>query len=70
MIRSIVASAKVIISFFLHLHIVKIREIRNVKNITTRRKMSFLLKICLNIYIVVEISYRRRCCKNEIVFVD
>ena len=43
MTKSNVASAKVINEFFIHLHIVIIREIKNVKNITKRRKMSFLL---------------------------
>ena len=32
LIKSIVASAKVFLTFFIHLHIVKIREIKNVKN--------------------------------------
>ena len=49
MIKINVANAKVIIAFFIHLRIVKVREIRNVKNITKRRKMSFLLISCLNI---------------------
>ena len=49
MIRSIVANAKVIIAFLIHKHAVRIREIRNGKNITKKRKVSFLLKICLNI---------------------
>ena len=44
MINTIVAKAKVIIAFFIHLHIVKIREIRNVENFTKRRKVSFLVK--------------------------
>ena len=38
MIKSIVASVKVIITVFIHLQIVRIRETRNVKNITKRRK--------------------------------
>ena len=38
MIRSIVASAKVIIAFLKHSHIVKIRKIRNVKNIIKEEK--------------------------------
>ena len=32
-IKSIVAKAKVTIAFFMHLHIVTIREIKNVRNI-------------------------------------
>ena len=38
LIRNIVANAKVIIAYFIHLHIVKIREIRKVKTVTKRRK--------------------------------
>ena len=49
MIKRIVASAKVIIAFFIHLHIVKIRETRQVTKIIERRRMSFLLNKCLNI---------------------
>ena len=48
-IKRIVASAIIFIAFPVHLHIVKIRETKNVKNITKRRKMSFLLNRCLNI---------------------
>ena len=36
MIRSFVAISKVIIVFFIRLHIVRIREIRNVKNTTKK----------------------------------
>ena len=59
MIKSIVASAKINFFLFLHLHIVIIGETKNVKNITKRRKLSFLLNMCLNIYIIVEILYLR-----------
>ena len=48
LIRSIVASAKVIIAFSITLHVVRIREIRKVKNITKRRKLPFLLNSFLN----------------------
>ena len=44
MIKSIVASAKVNIAFFIHLHIVKTRDSRNVKNITKRKKNVFLIE--------------------------
>ena len=47
MIKSIVASAKIIIVFFKHLHFVKIRETKNVRKITERKKMSLFLKKCL-----------------------
>ena len=49
LIRSIVANAKIRFAYFIHLHIVKIREIRNVKTVTKRRKRSFFLKSCLDI---------------------
>ena len=47
--KNIFASSQFIIAFFIQLHIVKIRETKNVKNMTKRRKMSFLLNNCLNI---------------------
>ena len=43
LIRSIVASSKVINAFYIPLHIVRFREVRNAKNITKRRKMPFFL---------------------------
>ena len=49
LIKSIVTSAKTIIAFFIHMHILKIKETKNMKNITKRRKMSFFLNKCLNI---------------------
>ena len=48
-IKSIVANATVTIAFFIHLHTVNIRDIKNVKNIIKRRKTSVLLNRCLNI---------------------
>ena len=48
MIKSTVASAKVILVFFIHLHTVKIRETKNVRKITKRGKMSLLLNKCRN----------------------
>ena len=44
-IRRIVARANVMIAFFIHLHIVKMRDDRNVMKITNSRKISVLLKI-------------------------
>ena len=48
-IKNLVAGAIFIIAFFILLHFVIIMEIETVKNITKRRKMSFLLNRCLNI---------------------
>ena len=48
MITTIVANAKIIFAILIHLHNVRIRDIRDVKNITKRRKMSLLLNSCLN----------------------
>ena len=39
-----VANAKVIIAFFMHLHIVIIRDVKNLKNITKKRKMYFFVE--------------------------
>ena len=47
--KSFNASPKNIFAFFIHLHIFKKRETKNVKNNTRRRRMSFLLKIRLKI---------------------
>ena len=44
-----VAKAKVIIAFFMHLQIVRIRETRKVIKVTIGRKMSFLLMKCRSI---------------------
>ena len=46
-IKRIVANANVTIAFFMHLHIVIIRDVTNVRKIINRRKMSVLLKIVL-----------------------
>ena len=40
-----VARAKVTITFFIHLHTVMMREIKNVKKIMYKRKISVRLKI-------------------------
>ena len=45
MIRKIVARANVMIAFFIQLHIVKMRDDKNVKKITNYKKLSVLLKI-------------------------
>ena len=44
-IKRIVAQANVIIAFFTHLHIVIIRDDKNVMKITNNKKISVLLKI-------------------------
>ena len=44
-IKRIVANANVTIAFFIHLHIVMIRDDKNVRKIMNRRKISVLLKI-------------------------
>ena len=44
-IKKIVARANVIIAFFTHLHIVMIRNDKNVRKIMNSRKISVLLKI-------------------------
>ena len=40
-IKRIVANAKVVIAFFIHLHDVRIKDNKNVKIINMRRKISF-----------------------------
>ena len=44
-IKRIVARANVTIGFFTHLHIVMIRDDKNVRKIMNSRKISVLLKI-------------------------
>ena len=44
-IEKIVAKAKVTVAFFTHLHIVIIRDDKNVMKITNSKKISVLLKI-------------------------
>ena len=46
-IKRIVANANVTIAFFIHLHIVIIRDVTNVRKIKNSRKISVLLKIVL-----------------------
>ena len=48
-IKSIVANAKVRIVFFIHLHIVIMRDVENARKIMKRRKTSVLLNRCWNI---------------------
>ena len=43
------ATEKILIAFFMHLQIIKIREFRKMGKITKRRKMSFLLNKRRNI---------------------
>ena len=47
--KNIVASAKVFIAFFIHLRILKIKDVKNVRKITKRRKTSFSLNRRRNI---------------------
>ena len=44
-IERIVAKANVTIALFTHLHIVKIRDDKNVMKITNNKKISVLLKV-------------------------
>ena len=43
--KRMVARAKVTIAFFIHLHIFMMREIKNVRKIMNKRKVSVRLKI-------------------------
>ena len=56
-IESLVAKAKVTIAFFIYLHTVIIRDVKNVRNIIKRRKTTVLLNICWKLF---EISYLKR----------
>ena len=51
--KSIVAIAKVTIAFFLFLHTVIIRDVKNVRNFIKRRKTSVLMNRSWNILIVI-----------------
>ena len=44
-IKRIVAKKNVTVAFFIHLHIVIIRDIKNVRKIMNKRKISFRLKM-------------------------
>ena len=44
-IKSIVANANATIAFFIHLHIVRFKDDKNVRKIMNKRKISVLLKI-------------------------
>ena len=44
-IKRIVAKANVTIAFFIHLHIVMFRDVKNVRKIMNKRKISFRLKM-------------------------
>ena len=44
-IKRIVASAKVTIAFFIHLHVAMMREIKNVRKIMNKRNISVRLKL-------------------------
>ena len=64
-IKSIVANAKIMATFFfIHLHIVIIKDVRIVRNIIKIRKTSVLLNRSWNILIVIEKSYLRRWSKT------
>ena len=48
-IKRLVARAKVTIVFLIHLHIVMMREIKNVRKIMNKRKISVRMKkVCIN----------------------
>ena len=47
--KSIVANAKVMVAFFIHMHIVIMRHVRIVRNIINIREISVLLNRCWNI---------------------
>ena len=55
-----VANLNVMIAFFIHLHMVILSEVKNVKKFTNSRKTTVLLNRFRNIYIVIELSYLRR----------
>ena len=46
-IKRIIAKANMTFAFFIHLHIVNIRDDKNVMKITNSKKISVLLKIVL-----------------------
>ena len=48
-IKRMVAKANVMTAFFIHLHIVMIRDVKNVRKIMNSRKISVLLKMVRNI---------------------
>ena len=48
-IKRMVAKAKVMTAFFIPLHIVIIRDVKNVRKIMNSRKISVLLKMVRNI---------------------
>ena len=56
-IKRIVAKTNVTIAFFTHLHIVIIRDDKNVMKITNSKKISVLLKIVRIIQIDFELLY-------------
>ena len=61
--QSIIANAKIMITFFKHLHVLIMRDVRNVRNIEKKRKTSVQLNRCWSIQIVIEILYLRRWSK-------
>ena len=56
-IKRIIAKANVTIAFSIHLHIVIIRDNKNVMKITNSKKVSILLKFVRIIYLDFELSY-------------
>ena len=52
-----VAKTNVITAFFIHLHIVIIRDVKNVRKIMNSRNISVLLKMVRNISIDMELLY-------------
>ena len=55
--KNIIAKANVTIAFFTHLHIVMIRDDKNVMKVTNSKKISVLLKIVCIISIDFKLSY-------------
>ena len=54
------ANANVMIAFFIHLHIVSVSDVKNMRKITSSRKTSILLNRLQNIQIAIKLSYLRR----------
>ena len=68
--KRIVANANVMIAFFIHLHIVIISDVKNVRKITNSRKISVLLNRLGNIEIIVPEEIINDCGKGYIYFKD
>ena len=60
MIKRTVDNAKLFTAFLMHLQVVGIRKTKNVRKITEKRSLYFLLHKCLSLEVVFEILYLRR----------